>query len=44
MFRSVKSMSFGDKKLDAAYDRWATRSPPEYDDEDEEEEGGEENE
>ena len=31
-------MSFGDKKLDAAYDRWATRSPPEYDDEDDDEE------
>ena len=38
MFRSVKSMSFGDKKLDAAYDRWATRSPPEYDEDDDEEE------
>ena len=31
-------MSFGDKKLDAAYDRWATRSPPEYDEDDDEEE------
>ena len=37
-------MSFGDKKLDAAYDRWATRSPPEYDDEDDDEEEEDEDE
>lgn len=31
-------MSFGDKRLDAAYDRWATQTPEEYFGEEEEDE------